>query len=155
MSILRMRQIPRPQRHIKPIIFPWKSIHFALHTEVNFKCHFCESSESVSPKERHMKPIIFLWKSIHFALHTEVNFKCHWGRGALQVAPFGARAAFGACATYRRLQKESGADCKGTRSRCITSSRVRFTKASNWLSSASSDDKLSRRFLSCCNCLHM
>ena len=27
MSFLRMRQIPRPQRHIKSIIFLWKSIH--------------------------------------------------------------------------------------------------------------------------------
>ena len=39
MSFLRTLQIRRPQRLIKPIHFLCKSIHFALHTEVNFKCH--------------------------------------------------------------------------------------------------------------------
>ena len=50
-SFLRLRQIRRPQRHMKPSIFLRKSIHFAFHTEVNFKCHFCDSAKSVAPKD--------------------------------------------------------------------------------------------------------
>ena len=51
MSFLRFPQFHRLQRDMKPIIFPWKFIHFLLHTEVNFKCHFCESPKSVAPKD--------------------------------------------------------------------------------------------------------
>ena len=51
MSFLRVRQISRPQRHMKPIVFWGKSIHFALHTEVNFKCHFCDSAKCPAPKD--------------------------------------------------------------------------------------------------------
>ena len=51
MSFLRFRQIPHPQTLMKPIIFPCKSIHFALHTEVNFKCHFCDSAKSLAPND--------------------------------------------------------------------------------------------------------
>ena len=33
------------------IIFLKKSIHIALHTEVNFKCHFYDSAKSVAPQD--------------------------------------------------------------------------------------------------------
>ena len=50
MSFLRFRKIPRPQKHLKPVIF-LGATHFAFHTEVNLKCHLCDSAKSLAPKD--------------------------------------------------------------------------------------------------------
>ena len=40
-----------PQRHLNPIIFRWKCVPFALHTEAYFKFCFCESVLCETPKD--------------------------------------------------------------------------------------------------------
>ena len=48
---LRIRAVRDNQRHLNPIIFPKKSIHFAFHTGAYVKFVFCEFVLCVTPKD--------------------------------------------------------------------------------------------------------
>ena len=77
---------PSHQRHLKPIILPWKPIHFALHTKVHFKYHLCDSALSIAPTNI-WETYHFAKEITHFAMHTEVHFEYHFCDPASQSHP--------------------------------------------------------------------